>query len=139
MCQNYRPKRSDTRFITGTYAVRGGAGRLPCVHRGGPDKVQANIATMSGMIAGAEVELQPHFRPRNATPREGRIEEARPGEEHSTLTLAGGAGIKTGDRIEIVPSLGATRRTSTMSAPCAVRRGHAGIDTWPILAGLRSR
>lgn len=91
------------------------------------------------MIAGAEVELQPHFRPRNATPREGRIEEARPGEEHATLTLAGGAGIKTGDRIEIVPSLGATRRTSTMSAPCAVRRGHAGIDTWPILAELRSR
>jgi D-serine deaminase-like pyridoxal phosphate-dependent protein len=68
---------------------------------------------------------------------DGSFKAARLSEEHAHLTGAGIAGLRPGDRVELIPSHGDT--TLNLHDVYYVRRGEEIIDTWPILGARRYR
>ena len=68
---------------------------------------------------------------------DGSVKVARLSEEHCTLTGEGIAGLRPGQRIEVVPSHGDT--TLNMHDVYYVRKGDEVMDTWPILAARKYR
>ncbi|WP_322796123.1 alanine racemase [Tepidiforma sp.] len=68
---------------------------------------------------------------------DGRLKAARLSEEHAILSGEGVAGLRPGDRVELIPSHGDT--TLNLHDVYYVRRGGEVVDTWPILAARRFR
>lgn len=66
---------------------------------------------------------------------DGRLKVARLSEEHAFLSGEGVAGLKTGDRVAVVPSHGDT--TLNLHSTYHVVRGTEVVDEWPILAARK--
>lgn len=66
---------------------------------------------------------------------DGRLVASRLSEEHAHLTGEGVAGLRIGDRVEILPSHGDT--TLNLHAVYHVRRGDEIVAEWPILGARK--